>query len=75
MGSDNERDVTLTIDYGDTLDSVLGYIRGGNPRSELILKLLEQGYSFRLVPTIQNGELLGVSLISVTARKERGDFE
>jgi len=75
-------DIPITIDFHDDYNTIIGGIFA--PQSDTlglqIYKMLEHGYSFELSPAIQvhkvdeNGniteaELLGVSIITHTARK------
>lgn len=63
--------VPIFMDYQYDLENIIGYLltHETNPKAGLIYKLLADGYTFEIGGTIQDGQVLSVSIIPRTAKK------
>lgn len=69
--------VPIFLDYQYDLSNIIGYLitPDTNPKSTLIYKLLADGYTFEIGGTIQDGQVLSVSIIPHTAKKIESPYE
>ena len=63
-------EIPVTVNYLDTLDNSIGRLipYNLNPQASFIYDMMRAGYVFEIVPTILDGELIGVSILAGTAR-------
>ena len=63
-------EIPVTVNYLDTLDNSIGRLVPYNLNSQasFIYDMMKAGYIFEIAPTILDGELIGVSILTGTAR-------
>lgn len=65
-----EKEFLITVDYGQEIQDIIGKLQIISPKAKLLMRLFQEGHSFRIAPHIINGQLSAVSLISTTANKD-----
>lgn len=73
MMGKNDKHISVTVDYGEDLEDIIGTLNSITPKGKLIYRLLQEGYTFQLAPQVINGQLSAVTILSITARKVTSD--
>lgn len=62
-------DIPIVVDNGVLIQDLIGKINSSSSVSELLVKMMSQGYSYRITPMIMDGKLVSISLNTSSQKK------